>query len=73
MQVPLSIVNGTIYGTDGKATTLKGVNWCAAQLSIICLDISCNRDFPCREHLHTCWVLPVNLVLENSRFNLLKH
>ena len=29
VQVPITVVNGTIYGTDGQATTLKGVNWCA--------------------------------------------
>ena len=28
VQVPITVVNGTIYGTDGQATTLKGVNWC---------------------------------------------
>lgn len=26
-QVPISTSNGIFYGTDGQATTLKGINW----------------------------------------------
>lgn len=26
-QVPISVVNGQFFGTNGQPTTMKGVNW----------------------------------------------
>ena len=34
VQVPLSLNNGTIYGTNSQPVTFKGINWCAQRLLV---------------------------------------